>query len=125
MPADPDKFAFVRFVIVLLAAFIVLFVTVYTPFGVMYKLERLGISCITSGRKYGGPEPVGGPANTVFPNCEARVIVIVPDVVIGEPLVTNIDGAENPTLVTVPPPPKPPLPPPPRLIPAFLIIIGI
>ena len=62
----------------------------------------------------------------VLPSCEARVIVIVPELVTGEPLVTNIDGAEKPTLVTVPvPPPPPPLPPPPRFIPAFLIIIGI
>jgi hypothetical protein len=58
----------------------------------------------------------------VLPSCEARVIVIVPELVTGEPLVTNIDGAEKPTLVTVP---VPPLPPPPRFIPAFLIIIGI
>jgi len=48
---------------------------------------------------------------------------MIPELVIGEPLVINIDGAEKPTLVTVPlPPPPPPPPPPPRLIP-FLHII--
>jgi hypothetical protein len=51
IPALPLKLALVRFVIVLLAAFIILLVTTYPPFGVMYNVDKLGISDITNGLK--------------------------------------------------------------------------
>lgn len=63
-----------------------------------------GKSAVTSERKVGAAfAPVVGPANTKFLAWFARVVVNVPEVVIGEPVTEKMDGMLRPTEVTVPP----------------------
>lgn len=66
----------------------------------------VGKSAITNALKVGtAAPPVVGPAYTKLADCELDVNVNVPVVVTGEPETLKMDGADNPTLVTVPPPP--------------------
>ena len=68
----------------------------------------VGTSALTSARKVGvAAEPELGPASTIFALCVLSVSVIVPEVVIGEPLALMIDGGVIATDVTVPVPPPP------------------
>ena len=63
-----------------------------------------GKSSVAKERKVGAAfAPEDGPANTKFLAWFARVVVNVPEVVIGEPLTEKMDGMVNPTEVTVPP----------------------
>jgi len=63
------------------------------------------ISVATNFLKVGTPADPLGLAYTIFAACDALAIVNVPAVVIGDPVTVNSAGADNATLVTVPPPP--------------------
>lgn len=70
------------------------------------KLDNTGTSAATSVRNAAGPDPPdAGPARTVLTDCEAKALsVIVPEVVIGDPImVNNPVPSDNAMLVTEPP----------------------
>lgn len=52
--------------------------------------------------------PRAGPENMVLAVWVAKVPVRVPEVVMGEPVMLNIEGRDSETDVTVPVPPPPP-----------------
>jgi hypothetical protein len=66
---------------------------------------RVGISAATINLKVGTPELPLGAAKKVLADSELREKLRVPEEVTGLPLTVKIEGALNPTLVTVPVPP--------------------
>src|ERR1700761_2424594 len=73
-----------------------------TPVVILAK-SSAGISADTKDRKVGAAdEPDEGPAKTVLIACAFQAKVNVPDVVTGDPVTVNWDGADRPTEVTEP-----------------------
>ncbi|HEY1260597.1 MAG TPA: hypothetical protein VGF34_15225 [Stellaceae bacterium] len=70
------------------------------------KLDGVGVgkSVPSIGRGAKAPVEPAGDARTKFAACGAPEIANVPAVVTGEPEMLNHEGADNPTLVTVPVP---------------------
>ena len=67
---------------------------------VIIEASKLGISLDTNDLNTGVPLLPFGAANILLADCDPNVAVNVPDVLTDELLTVNIDGNDNPTLVT-------------------------